>query len=590
MPANVKQESADIDGNQFIISGTDHNRHDGELRAIEKIVGFSGACSVAGAIHDIAQRLQDLQNNFVLTTSGVIAAIDPTYNPSGTALTMNFPSSWSVTTLQDDLADDTTTDEATFDPIDGVVLNDITGMPLEGYITIINDVSLGQSLVSHPTPFKTTTSNSVASTLYAKNGSLFAYFFQVSVPLNFSSGQLPTGLVFDSINQTITGTPTVSGAFSSVFIGIENRSGSTMTLNLTINVADTSTPTLGTLSPQTIPAGSTFTFTIPVTASLNNYVFTASPLPSGLTLFNGKITGTPSTAGVTGVVITVTDSYGGTTSGTLSITVTGNVAGNPAPTITSISPTSSASIGGATVTITGTGFIAGAKAYFGTVPTYTLATTTFVSATTLTAIVPVLAFNSSSAIDVAVQNTDDQAFAFASSFTAASFADSVIQSLRYTSLYDSQTDPIYPIESTGGQTNRSSRIFGMGTNVEILFYSGLDPSNNAILNVQRKQMGTTSTRHGPGDLVFKGIASIHVSPVLYQTDGNNLSDIDCFLRSNGRIEMHTRQVVRNDLGTSTQGFSGTFSYSDDILRGYASYQATLIKNLDPLTIPTFDGC
>jgi hypothetical protein len=98
-----------------------------------------------------------------------------------------------------------------------------------------------------------------------------------------------------------------------------------------------------------------------------------------------------------------------TTAGTISITVSttaGSSAAakftiNPRPTITSLSPSSTTAGGAAfTLTINGTGFVSGATVTFGNAAL----TTTFISATKLTAAVPALYFGRAGAVSVVVYN------------------------------------------------------------------------------------------------------------------------------------------------------------------------------------------
>lgn len=153
--------------------------------------------------------------------------------------------------------------------------------------------------------------------------------------------------------------------------------------------------------------------------------------------------------------------------------------------------------------------------------------------------------------------------------------------IGFTSLA-SATDPIYAqediqLEDTVGN---KQRIFGLGTNVEILEYEQLDTVNNKLLNVRRKQLGTSSTRHASGDLVFKGRVSISVSPINYRyrpTESRmRIDQIDCVLRSDGSIRLNVR---KRDLGS--------LDVDDDRTTiAYAHYHAVLLRELEPL--PPFE--
>lgn len=129
----------------------------------------------------------------------------------------------------------------------------------------------------------------------------------------------------------------------------------------------------------------------------------------------------------------------------------------------------------------------------------------------------------------------------------------------------------------------SDRVFGLGTNVEIMAFDSIvlvGGSTYKLLNVQRKQRGTTSTAHKASDLVFMGRLSIEVSPVLYKIvkaagQTGRLDDVSCCLRSNGQVNL----IVRSR-------DPGKVDYFDQTQYAYAEWQATLVGDLDP--IPMFN--
>jgi len=113
---------------------------------------------------------------------------------------------------------------------------------------------------------------------------------------------------------------------------------------------------------------------------------------------------------------------------------------------------------------------------------------------------------------------------------------------------------------------------GQSTNVEILFYAGVDAPNNRILNVRRCVLGSTATQHAPSDLVFKGRLSIQASPTLVRSLGDDMAQVECYLRSNGTI------TTRAWTFSGFSGFSGGAWYEDGHV-AYAQYQAVLVKSL-----------
>lgn len=154
-----------------------------------------------------------------------------------------------------------------------------------------------------------------------------------------------------------------------------------------------------------------------------------------------------------------------------------------------------------------------------------------------------------------------------------------IRLIGFTSLAESG-NPIYTKQDISLETEvtNKQRIFGLGTNVEILQYESLDVSTKTLSNVSRKQLGTSSTRHGVGDLVFKGRVSITVSPVNYRLDRRRIDQVDCVLRSDGSVDLRVRNRDRNQLDPDDD---------DDTTLAWAHYHAVLLRELEP--IPSFDS-
>jgi len=121
---------------------------------------------------------------------------------------------------------------------------------------------------------------------------------------------------------------------------------------------------------------------------------------------------------------------------------------------------------------------------------------------------------------------------------------------------------------TGGSYGTAPRL---GTNVEILRYTGRDVVNNRILNVERKQFGTTGTDHAASDLVFTGRLSISASVTELHFPG-----MYCGIRSNGKVDIHRYQISLFDFSVIEVSYPSQF----------ASYEAVLIREIAP--IPSFD--
>ena len=158
-------------------------------------------------------------------------------------------------------------------------------------------------------------------------------------PYTWAATGLPAGLSIGIATGIISGTPTsASGSPYSVTVTVTDSTGKTATMNYTLAVGTGVTIT----GPASLPAatlGAAYTSTtITAAGGSGTYTWSATGLPSGLSIAatTGAITGTPTgtTAGTATVVVTVTDTSSNTASKTYTLTI------NPAsgsPTITSVS-------------------------------------------------------------------------------------------------------------------------------------------------------------------------------------------------------------------------------------------------------------
>jgi hypothetical protein len=438
-------------------------------------------------------------------------------------------------------------------------------------------------------------------------------------PTSYGSTALPAGLTLNAATGLISGIPTEEGSFD-VTVSATNQFALTGTLVVRFLIsypAPVITSPLYTFGmtgeafdpPQVWggqpppPAGYHITASIQDADTISSYEADLSavnpPLPDPATLSIDTSTGV-----VSGIVTVPTNSYpmtvkahnigahvipAGTSWGNPNFpgssytvpaqeptTANGGAAvvkvgvyGNP-PIIANVSPNALPATGG-NITITGSNFVSGATVLVGSIGTgYTAGTSVVVtSSTTITANIGAMDV-SDIGYDVVVINPDNQAGTLTGALFVLPVGGSLFPTTRYTSLLTGQS-PIYNIASTGGRTTRRQRVFGLGTNVEVLFYSGI--AGNALLNVQRKQSGTTSTRHAAGDLVFKGVVSVGLSPAMYKsTTGNKISDVFCVLRSNGRVDMQTMKV-------------DGLSLTDDADIAYAAFHAAVIRSLPRLSQP-----
>jgi hypothetical protein len=146
---------------------------------------------------------------------------------------------------------------------------------------------------------------------------------------SLSSGSLPPGLTFDTMYITITGTPTVAGAYTFTITAVEfGNTTYTASQQYTLYVS-TGLPL--TLTPQSQPGGAVgagyASFPFQVTGGVPGYKWAlqSGANVDGLTLnpTTGLLSGTPVAGGVFAVGITVTDPSGAQVSGTFSLNVLG---------------------------------------------------------------------------------------------------------------------------------------------------------------------------------------------------------------------------------------------------------------------------
>ena len=147
-------------------------------------------------------------------------------------------------------------------------------------------------------------------------GSPYSFALQVAgvsstTSWEVTSGALPAGLAL-SKEGTISGTPTATGSstFTLKATGVEVNFGPTRidSRQLTLNVLQ---PLSARISRSTAEARTPFRATLAATGGQAPYAWTASGLPTGLSIgADGAITGTPTRAGSYSVTATLTDADG----------------------------------------------------------------------------------------------------------------------------------------------------------------------------------------------------------------------------------------------------------------------------------------
>jgi len=196
-----------------------------------------------------------------------------------------------------------------------------------------------------------------------------------------------------------TGTPSVTVTNPTPGGGTSNP------LTFTITAANNPVPAITKLQPSTVAANSgAFTLTVTGAGFVSNSVVnfsgnarsttfvSATQVTAAILASDVASTGTPS--------VTVTNpTPGGGTSNPLTFTIT--AANNPVPAITKLQPSTVAANSGAfTLTVTGTGFVSNSEVNFNGNPR----TTTFVSATQVTAAIPASDVASTGTPSVTVTN------------------------------------------------------------------------------------------------------------------------------------------------------------------------------------------
>ena len=299
----------------------------------------------------------------------------------------------------------------------------VTATVPAGTLTIAGTVQVTVSnpgtSASNSLPFTITNSAPTISSLNPNSATAGGAAFNLTVAgTGFVSGAVVqfggTNLTttFTSSTQLTAAVPASAIASAgTIQVTVSNPGGAVSTsATFTINNPP---PTITSLNPNSATAGgAAFSMTVTGTGFVSGSVvkFGATSLT---TTFNG---GTQLTASVPASAITASGTIqvtvsnpGGAVSNSAAFTIN-----NPPPTITSLNPNSATSGGAAfSMTVTGTGYINGAVVKFGT----TSLTTTFNSATQLTAAVPASAIASAGTASVTVVNPSGGGTSNAATFT-----------------------------------------------------------------------------------------------------------------------------------------------------------------------------
>lgn len=172
-------------------------------------------------------------------------------------------------------------------------------------------------------PVITSLTNAVGKQGYAFNYTISA---TGTAPITFGASGLPAGLVLNSTNGVISGIPSVAGVFDIVLFA--TNAAQTTVGNLFLTLAD-DIPRITSATSATGKQGQAFSYTI--TATNDPVLFSAMPLPTGLSIDtnSGVISGVPLVSGSFSITMGVANAYG-SDSKTLSLSLASG-----APTITS---------------------------------------------------------------------------------------------------------------------------------------------------------------------------------------------------------------------------------------------------------------
>lgn len=177
-------------------------------------------------------------------------------------------------------------------------------------------------------------------------------------PYTFSATGLPAGLSM-AANGTISGTPSVSGSFSYT-VTVKDKDGNSGTINCTIVVSPP--PTASCVTISAVKGSPIAPVTLVGTGGAGApYTFTATGLPSGLSMSTGgTISGTPTATGTFAYSVTVKDKGGN--AGTFNCSVT--VGGTPTASCVAITALKSKAI--APAQLVGSGGAGGAYTFSAT--------------------------------------------------------------------------------------------------------------------------------------------------------------------------------------------------------------------------------
>ncbi|HYV44510.1 MAG TPA: putative Ig domain-containing protein, partial [Myxococcaceae bacterium] len=190
--------------------------------------------------------------------------------------------------------------------------------------TAAQTASQAYPLKVYPAPALTATIPATGNVGAAFVGQLTASGGKAPITYSVASGQLPPGVSLSATAGSVTGTPTIAGAYA-VTLAATDANGAVATRAVTVDIFSGASPSVVTTSLPNGVVGAAYSATLVAQSGRPPYAWSlgsGSSLPAGLTLAaNGQITGTPTASGPTDFQVVVTDANGQTATASLRISV-----------------------------------------------------------------------------------------------------------------------------------------------------------------------------------------------------------------------------------------------------------------------------
>ncbi|WP_169717475.1 putative Ig domain-containing protein [Comamonas serinivorans] len=151
-------------------------------------------------------------------------------------------------------------------------------------------------------------------------------------PYTWTAASLPTGLTLNPSTGALTGTPAVD-THGDYPLTVADSQSPARTATVTLQVLP-ATLAIGTSSLPAANQAQVYSAALLATGGVAPYTWMATGLPTGLSLVNGEITGTPTQSGTFAVVVSLSD--GATPAQTASVTLVLSVTAadvKPVPTL-----------------------------------------------------------------------------------------------------------------------------------------------------------------------------------------------------------------------------------------------------------------